>query len=187
MARTETKIIQVENTPTVINQNNENYGCFGWNVLSVQVTHSQDTKTYTKTLSDLYYGDKTVETTIINYATITYQRDTELPNRNRLLELESDFAAQSDKLSDCYFLRDSGWQGIMFGLSLKQVMLTVLMIITGVCIPWAIIYFAIKSRPYFKIKGTEYGKLSASELNSEIAKTEIRCNEIKNEAASLLR
>lgn len=187
MALTETKIIQVENSPTVINQSNENYGSFGWNVLSVQVTHSQDTKTYTKNLSDLYYGDKTVETTTINYATITYQRDKELPNRNRILELESDFEAQSNKLSDCYFLRDSGWQGIMFGLSLKQIVLTVLMVISGVCIPWAIIYFAIKSRTYFKIRATEYGKLSTSELNSEISKIEIRCSEIKNEAASLLR
>ncbi len=80
MALMETKIIQVANDPNVINASNEEWGKFGWSVQNIQVTHSQDTKTYTKTFTDYVYGDKTVETTTINYATITYQRDKHMTN-----------------------------------------------------------------------------------------------------------
>ena len=56
MAITETKIIQVKNSPEIINNANNEWGQFGWSVLNIQITHSQDTKTYTKGLMDYIYG-----------------------------------------------------------------------------------------------------------------------------------
>ncbi len=91
MAILETKIIQVSNSPEIINSFNEENGSFGWSVQNIQVTHSQDTKTYTKTLWDVYSGDKTVETTTINYATITYQRDKKMDNYDRIAALEREY------------------------------------------------------------------------------------------------
>ncbi len=87
MALLETKIIQVNNSPEAINSSSEERGCFGWSVQNVQVTHSQDSRTYTKGL-DYVTGDLTVETTTINYATITYQRDKTMSNYERVAELE---------------------------------------------------------------------------------------------------
>lgn len=84
---TETKVIQVPNDAIAINKSNEVMGKFGWNVLSVQVTHSQNTKTYTKGL-DYWTGNKTVETTTLNYATITYQRDRGIKNYSQIAEIE---------------------------------------------------------------------------------------------------
>lgn len=89
MAVLETKVIQVANAPHIINQVNEEWGYFGWNVQNVQITNSQNTKTYTSAL-DYLSGNQTatVETTTINYATITYQRDKSIPNYARIVELE---------------------------------------------------------------------------------------------------
>jgi len=86
----ETKIIQVSNSPSIINETNELWSYFGWNVQNVQITHSQDTRTYTRGL-DYYTGDKTVETTTINYATITYQRDKNMPHYREFCELEREY------------------------------------------------------------------------------------------------
>ncbi len=101
MALLETKIIQVKNDPSSINQSNEEWGHFGWSVQNVQVTHSQNTKTYKKELFDVIRdgptpGDPfneglTVETTTINYATITYQRDKHMTNYHELAQLESEY------------------------------------------------------------------------------------------------
>lgn len=90
MGMMETRIVQVENSPEAINRSNDVWGIFGWTVLSVQITHSQNTKTYTKGILDYYSGDKTVETTTINYATITYQRDKDMPNYKRLAALQAE-------------------------------------------------------------------------------------------------
>ncbi len=89
MAIMETKIVQVRNDPQTINETNEAWGRFGWSVLSVQVTHSQDTKTYSGIFDTP--GNYTVETTTINYATITYQRDKEMKDYTRIIELESEY------------------------------------------------------------------------------------------------
>ena len=86
----ETKVIQVANYPSTINENNRIWSEFGWSVLSVQVTHSQNTKTYTDGLG-WYTGESTVETTTINYATITYQRDTAMCNYELLCKEENEF------------------------------------------------------------------------------------------------
>ncbi len=99
MALMETKIIQVDNDPDIINNSNEEWGYFGWSVLNVQVTHSQNTKTYTKGYLDYVSGDKTVETTTLNYATITYQRDKHMPNYQRLVALESEYAGLMGEFS----------------------------------------------------------------------------------------
>lgn len=90
MAVMETKIVQVTNSPESIDASNSIWESFGWNVLSVQVTHSQNTKTYTAHAGD---GYNTVETTTINYATITYQRDKQMPNYTDLKELERQYQA----------------------------------------------------------------------------------------------
>ena len=98
MASLETKIIQVENSPNVINQANAEWGSFGWNVQNVQITHSQDTRTYTKTAWDVYSGDKTVETTTINYATITYQRDRGMENYQAVSQLEYEYNSALEQM-----------------------------------------------------------------------------------------
>ena len=90
MAVMETKIIQVANDPDVINSVNEVWGAFGWNVLGVQITNTQNTKTYTKDLLDYVSGFNTVETTTINYATITYQRDTKTEHYSKLVGLQNE-------------------------------------------------------------------------------------------------
>lgn len=98
MAMLETKIIQVENSPTTINNCNTEWGYFGWSVQNVQVTYSQDTRTYTKGWLDYQTGSKTVETTTVNYATITYQRDKHMPNYQQIVKLENDYAELIDEL-----------------------------------------------------------------------------------------
>lgn len=86
----ETKIIQVKNDPYEINASNEAWGRWGWSVLSVQVTHSQNTKEY-QDWAQYGSNEVTVETTTINYATITYQRDKSMPGYERIMELEQEF------------------------------------------------------------------------------------------------
>ncbi|MBQ2948703.1 MAG: hypothetical protein IJD94_07005 [Clostridia bacterium] len=90
MGMMETKIIQVKNDPQVINEVNEAWGRWGWSVLNIQVTHSQNTREYQDWTQ---YGSNqvTVETTTINYATITYQRDKGMPNYARLVQLEHEY------------------------------------------------------------------------------------------------
>ncbi len=86
----ETKIIQVKNDPYEINASNEAWGRWGWSVLSVQVTHSQNTREY-QDWAQYGSNEVTVETTTINYATITYQRDKGMPGYDRILELEQEY------------------------------------------------------------------------------------------------
>lgn len=90
MLLAETKMIQVANDPATINQTNEEWGSFGWSVLNVQITHTQDSRTYTRGL-DFFTGDSTVETTTINYATITYQRDKKMENYTQISQLERQY------------------------------------------------------------------------------------------------
>ena len=115
MAITETKIIQVNNDPSIINRANEEWGKFGWSVLSVEVTHTQNTKTYTP-----YYGadHDVVETTTINYATITYQRDKQMPNYLRITELEQEYASLVEELPSVKdkknaLIKDAGKFGVI--------------------------------------------------------------------------
>lgn len=95
----ETKIIQVNNDPSIINATSELWGKFGWMVTNVQVTHSQDTKTYTKGFSDYYTGMKTVETTTINYATVTLQRNKAIPHYQQIVELQNEYEDLSSALT----------------------------------------------------------------------------------------
>lgn len=87
----ETKIIQIDNDPSVINAVSDLWGMFGWNVSNVQITHSQDSRTYTKGFSDYYLGMRTVETTTINYATLTMQRDKGIANYQQIAELQEEY------------------------------------------------------------------------------------------------
>lgn len=93
----ETKIIQVENDPYTINASNEAWGRWGWNVLNVQVTHSQNTKEY-QNWAQRGSGEVTVETTTINYATITYQRDKGMSGYSRIAELEQEYAQVENRI-----------------------------------------------------------------------------------------
>ena len=99
MTLTETKIIQVANDPSTINDTNSEWGSFGWSVMSVQITHSQDTKTFTRGL-DFFTGDSTVETTTINYATITYQRDRRMQHYEEIVGLEKQYLAVKEKTDE---------------------------------------------------------------------------------------
>lgn len=90
MGMMETKIIQVKNDPQVINEVNEAWGRWGWSVLNIQVTHSQNTREY-QDWSQYGSNQVTVETTTINYATITYQRDKSMPGYHRICELEQEY------------------------------------------------------------------------------------------------
>ena len=101
MAMLETKSIQVKNDSDVINRTNNEWGHFGWNVLSVQVTHSQNTKTYSSAWDQLGGNEsQTVETTTINYATITYQRDKGIPNYKKIVELEKQYQAITAEIAE---------------------------------------------------------------------------------------
>ena len=101
----ETKVIQVANDPDVINKVNEVWGSFGWSVMNVQITHSQNTKTYSKGL-DWYTGNHTVETTTIDYATITYQRDKEMKNYAAFSDMERRFILCLDELNETRDITD---------------------------------------------------------------------------------
>ena len=81
MSLLETKVIQVENDQNTITNTSNLMGSFGWTVLSVQVTHSQNSK-------DL--GDR-VQTTTLNYATMTLQRDKHMPNYAEVVRLENEY------------------------------------------------------------------------------------------------
>lgn len=101
MALMETKIIQTQNDPSVLNDMNNEMGSFGWSVLSVQITHTQNTKTYTKPLDMLCNtGIDTVETTTLDYATITYQRDKKMPNYHQIVAYENEYASLRLELAE---------------------------------------------------------------------------------------
>ena len=99
---TETKIVQVDNDPSVINATGEFWATFGWSIANVQITHSQDTRTYTKGFADYYTGMKTVETTTINYATITLQRDKGISNYHQIAALQKEY----EDLNTSLYLQD---------------------------------------------------------------------------------
>lgn len=116
MAITETKVMQTQNDPAVINNLNNEMSSFGWNVLSIQITHNQNTRTYTKGLDMLLStGINTVETTTIEYATITYQRDRQMANYSQIIDLEREYFEVRDELIrqiDAIEANDrvSGWE-----------------------------------------------------------------------------
>lgn len=92
MAVFEMKIMQVKNDEYVINNINNAMACFGWAVLSVQITHSRNTQTYSSAWNQIGGNQlRTVETATINYATITYQRSKGLTNYQKIVELEREF------------------------------------------------------------------------------------------------
>lgn len=92
MALLETKVLQVRNDQEAITNMSNIMGSFGWTVLSVQVTHSQNTKTYSSAWDQLGGNrSQTVETTTINYATMTLQRDKHMPNYAEIVRLENEY------------------------------------------------------------------------------------------------
>ena len=101
MALLETRILQTANNPGSINNLNNEMACFGWSVLSVQVTHTQNTKTYTQGLDMLLgTGIDTVETTTIEYATITYQRDRKIENYAQIAAYEQQYLNLRTELAE---------------------------------------------------------------------------------------
>ena len=164
MAMTETKIVQVENSPSTINSMNNTWGHFGWSVLNVQVTHSQDSRTYTRGL-DYFTGDKTVETTTINYATITYQRDKEMYNYRKIVALENEYMNCLDKID-----------GIYSGAANDTISYTIFFIALVLCFPVAFIYLIWKI--LMKVKNNSY----LNENGGKINELRNRCEEIFREA-----
>ena len=165
MAIFETKAIQVKNDSDTINRTNDEWGCFGWNVLSIQVTHSQNTKTYSSAWDQLGGNEsQTVETTTINYATITYQRDKNIPNYKKIVELEKSYRDICDEIE---MLND-----------LRKGFINYLVLIGAaiLCWPAAIAYLAYII--YTKIKSRERLK-KIDELRAQL-------NPIAEQAASLL-
>jgi len=90
MALLETKVFQINNSQEEIEGLNTVMESFGWNVLNIQITHSQNSRTYTRGF-DYLTGNLTTETTTLNYATITYQRDKQMSNYGELVRLEQEF------------------------------------------------------------------------------------------------
>ncbi len=94
--RTETKVIQVQNDPKVINDMNTEAAIWGWSVLNVQITEQKIVKEGDSHGRESTWGDKYITTTEvitehINYATITYQRDLDDPTTKKLADLERDY------------------------------------------------------------------------------------------------
>lgn len=174
MAIMETKIIQVKNDPEIINEFNETWGHFGWSTLSVQITHSQNTKTYTEPLN---YGTgiDTVETTTINYATITYQRDKAMAGYSRLTELEKEYFSSVDALKEVRHIHDT----IAHGRSFLSAFLTLYIPIVG------IFWVGDAMREHFAAKAarkTPDGQLSEKKREAKIRNIEKRLAEIIEEA-----
>lgn len=98
----ETKVMQIENRESVINKTNEAMACFGWNVMNVQITHSQNTKTYSSAWDQIGGNQsQTVETTTINYATVTYQRDKAMTHYAEIVELEERYNELEAQIAAC--------------------------------------------------------------------------------------
>jgi hypothetical protein len=94
MAIIETKVMRVENSDTKITEISNDLACFGWTVTNVQVTHSQNSKTYSSAWDQLGGNQsQTVETTTINYATMSLQRDKTMQNYAQIKELENEYWA----------------------------------------------------------------------------------------------
>ena len=171
MAVTETKIIQVENDSRTINASDEEWGKFGWSVLSVQVTHSQNSK-------DL--GDK-VETTTINYVTITYQRDKSMPNYRRIAELEEEYKRSAQTISN---LRGKPERE---GRLLNTGNIIVIVILALVFWPIAIAYyFILKWHKNKKYESTEEFRQEVARKKGQISELEQRRQAIVEEAARLM-
>ncbi len=86
----ETYVVQVKNNEQIINSTNDLYSHFGWNVLNIQITESQNSS-FKQTLSDVVFGMATNVTTTINYATITYQRDKKMLNYDKIKDFENQY------------------------------------------------------------------------------------------------
>lgn len=98
----ETKIMRVENSESIINETNRLMGYFGWDTSNVQITNSQSSRTYSSAWDQIGGNQtQTVETTVINYATVTYQRDKNIAHRDQLCELEDEFWRVDESLKEC--------------------------------------------------------------------------------------
>lgn len=190
MAIMETKTIQVPNDPQVINVANEVWGRWGWNVLSVQVTHTQNTKTYSTDwqILEAELGGRniaTVETTTFNYATITYQRDKGMPGYERIFELEQEYEMIPDKVRALYEKKRQVLNNIdlsypvEFEFGLEHT-LTAIWLLFGGFIP-GIIYIFYKVYEYKKSKSPE--NLQLIEDHEELKR---RKNELSQEIESAI-
>lgn len=98
----ETKVMQIENRESVINKTNEIMSCFGWDLMNIQITHSQNTKTYSSAWDQIGGNQsQTVETTTINYATVTYQRDKAMEHYAEIVELEERYFDLETMIAAC--------------------------------------------------------------------------------------
>ena len=110
--RLETMVRQTVNDPDSINNQNRFYACWGWNVLSVQITDNKvvyDGNSHTVGSSEMFINDgigfgsassQTVTERITehtNYATITYQRDMDAPNMDKLLTVQKKYDELCEK------------------------------------------------------------------------------------------
>ena len=103
----ETKVMQIENRESVINKTNEIMSCFGWDLMNIQITHSQNTKTYSSAWDQIGGNQsQTVETTTINYATVTYQRDKTMEHYAEIVELEERYFELETEIATCRKERD---------------------------------------------------------------------------------
>ncbi len=96
--RTETKVVQVANSPSEINAINASQALWGWSVMSVQITdrktvYDGDTTGYVDELGVHTTTQRITETA--NYATITYTRDLDAPNAKELSRLETEYEKQT--------------------------------------------------------------------------------------------
>lgn len=97
----ETKVLRIENDEDVINQTSQDRAHFGWTITNVQVTHSENTKTYSSVWDQIGGNQsQTVETHVVDYATVTLQRDTVMPHYAELKELEKEY-------EECVAMKDS--------------------------------------------------------------------------------
>ena len=99
MAATETKIIQVNNDPQVINETNALYGSFGWIVQNVQITHTKNSTVTHEQVGDVIFENKETET--INYATITYQRSRGMDHYDEIAALEREYETLTKRMIEC--------------------------------------------------------------------------------------
>ena len=102
--RTETKVMQVANSPSEINAINASQALWGWSVLSVQITdrktvYDGDTTGYVDELGLHATTQRITETA--NYATITYVRDPDDPNTPELRRLEQEYENQTVLAAMC--------------------------------------------------------------------------------------
>lgn len=100
MGMLETKVLRVENSENVINVTSEERACFGWTVTNVQVTFDRNTRTYSSAWDQIGGNQSsTVETTTVEYATMTLQRDRDIRNYQEIVELERKYESILASLS----------------------------------------------------------------------------------------